>query len=1304
MRTTHENNPTSGRRLILIVDDELVNREILKLILQNKYDILTAPDGETALELARDNSEKLSLILLDLLMPGMHGMDVIKALKSDHVLRQIPVIVLTADKKAEVDSLHEGAADFIAKPYPDKEIILARVERTIELSEDRQIISSTERDALTGLFNREFFYRYVQLYDLHHTDTDMDAIVLDIQHFGLINERYGKSYGDDVLKRMGMQIKMLISEIGGIACRREADKFLIYCQHVDDCNYILEKTSVTLSGEEKGNLVRLRMGVYAHVDKSIEIERRFDRAKVASDSLRNNYMSSYAYYDNDLHEKEIYAERLLEDFQEAVEKKQFKVYFQPKYDVKSEVPILASAEALVRWIHPELGFISPGSFIPLFEENGLIQKLDLYVWREAAAKVREWKETYSFSVPVSVNVSRIDMYDPNLVETFGELLKEYNISASDLLLEITESAYMQDSEQIIKKVNELRNMGFFIEMDDFGTGYSSLHMISSLPIDALKLDMSFVRNAFRDGGNTKLIEVIIDIADYLSVPIIAEGVETGEQLHALRALGCDLVQGYYFSKPVPPDEYVDFLKKEKLNREDTVNAEDAEKTNSEDDKILLMHAGHINNDMAYALLSDYNEAYCVHIRTGRFVKLKKVVRFNTAVYIRDDFFTYVRSFLEKHIHKDDRERMMNFMSEDTVAKLLTQGNQSAEYRMVYDDGVSYMHMSISRTDDRECIIVCIKDMTEQIAHFGDNNTHAENISFSAIAQALAADYFSIYYVDTETDRFIEYSAHDDYDQLGIEKSGDDFFNLSRKNILRVAHPDDRDRILSAFTKENLLGEMRRNGTFTLNYRLIFGDRVNSVSMKATFLPGDNGRSIVIGVNSINAQLEREQEYDRTKKESVTFASIAQALAADYFSIYYVNTETDRFIEYSAHDDYEALGIEKEGDDFFDLSSRNILRVVHPDDTDKILSAFTKEKIMHELDKNGTFTLDYRLMLGDKVNYVSMKATKLSVEDDNHIVIGVNNINAQVQRQIEYDAARAKSDMYSRIAQALSREYYSIYLVNIETDEFIEYSSSDDFKNLHVEKNGTDFFGDCRRNALRLVHKDDLEKALAVWDKDLLMANLESGKVISVIYRIYMEEKPVYINFKVLYLSENEDSKYIVIGVSNVDEQMRRERELTEAHERANRDALTGTKSKHAYVDAVSEINIKIEMKKSEPFAVAVCDVNGLKTINDTQGHIAGDRIIKNAAGIICNIFKHSPVFRVGGDEFVVIMQGSDYEQREKLYCALEDSNLANAETGGVVIACGFSEWNETEDERFEAVFDRADNFMYENKISLKSKK
>ena len=560
LRSRDKFHSSNGKRIVLVVDDEMINREMLKEMLKDNYDIILAKDGEEALNIINENKDLISIILLDLMMPAITGKDLLRRIKANDDTCNIPVIVMTADQAAEVECLDLGAIDFIPKPYPSKPIILARIRRTIELSEDNQIIQVTERDNLTGLYNRDYFLRYCQQYDKHHPEVDMDAVLVDVNHFHLVNERYGKSFADDILIEIGEKLRTIINKDDGIVCRTGADTFLVYCPHREDYQNIMETISVKLgSGSDNDNVVRLRMGVYPSVDKNIDIVRRFDNAKLAADTVKNSYNKNIAYYGTEMYEKEKYNEQLINNFKKAIKENQFVVYYQPKFNIKNEKPTIESAEALVRWDNPELGLISPGVFIPLFEKNGLIQDLDKYVWENVACQLKKWKEEYGFIIPVSVNVSRVDMFDPNLNETFDNIIKKYGLSTSDLLLEITESAYTEDSNQIITKVSQLRNMGFKVEMDDFGTGYSSLNMISSLPIDALKIDMKFIKDAFLNKKDMRLIEVIIDIADYLGVPTIAEGVETEEQLLALKEIGCDIVQGYYFSKPIPAKEFVKFI-------------------------------------------------------------------------------------------------------------------------------------------------------------------------------------------------------------------------------------------------------------------------------------------------------------------------------------------------------------------------------------------------------------------------------------------------------------------------------------------------------------------------------------------------------------------------------------------------------------------------------------------------------------------------------------------------------------------------------------------------------------------------
>ena len=547
-------------RTVLIVDDEYIEREMLGAMLSDLYEVIFASNGMTALDIIKKEKMKLSLVLLDLHMPELDGYSLLKILRSNSELWNIPVIVLTAEKGAEAKSLQLGAADFISKPYEAPDVIRARVKHSIELAEDRTIILDTERDTLTGLFNKEFFFEYARRLE-NQNNSPMDAVILDINRFHIINELYGKTYGDMLLKKIGNSIHELVCQTGGLACRSNSNCFGIYMPHIDDPYKQLPQYISKIENDLDDSKISIRLGFYSYDGTNIDLEQRFERANLVCRNIKENYATSFEIYNAELHSKELRSERLINDMDNALAEKQFKVFYQPKYSIKGSKPVLTSVEALVRWFHPEFGVISPKEFITLFEDNGLIRKLDRYVWNEAANQIKCWKEE-GFNIHVSVNVSRVDAFNPRLVEMLIDIVKQNEIASDNLLLEITESAYSDNAQQIISTVTLLREKGFKIEMDDFGSGYSSLNMLCSLPIDALKLDIEFIRNICNNKKQYRLVGIMIDIARLLEVPVIAEGVETKDQLDMLDDLGCDIIQGYYFSKPLPAEELTVLMRSE----------------------------------------------------------------------------------------------------------------------------------------------------------------------------------------------------------------------------------------------------------------------------------------------------------------------------------------------------------------------------------------------------------------------------------------------------------------------------------------------------------------------------------------------------------------------------------------------------------------------------------------------------------------------------------------------------------------------------------------------------------------------
>ena len=434
-------------------------------------------------------------------------------------------------------------------------VILFLMFRSIGMEKRAQkLIRATETDDLTGLYNRDYFFHYADRMYRTRPVTSYDAIVVNIEQFHSINALNGREFGDAVLKALGDEVLSVARENEGIAGRFGADRFDIYCRHTKDYQAIFDRLQHRLDGLTPNTSLRLRMGVMPW-QSDLEPIQQFDRARAACSMARGHYKEHLIIYDEKMRAQEMLDQRLLNDLRNALDNYQFEVYFQPKYNIQTDPPTLVSAEALIRWNHSELGMIPPDRFIPLFERNGKIGEVDKFVWEQAARQVARWRDMYGVIIPVSINLSRVDVFDPGLEKTLGDILERNGLAPEYLKLEVTESAYTENADQVIKVVNELHDKGYTVEMDDFGTGYSSLSMLSSMPIDVLKMDRTFIRNIEHDEKDIQLVALILGIAGNMDIPVIAEGVETEAQLKLLKELGCAVVQGYFFSRPL---DHTDF--------------------------------------------------------------------------------------------------------------------------------------------------------------------------------------------------------------------------------------------------------------------------------------------------------------------------------------------------------------------------------------------------------------------------------------------------------------------------------------------------------------------------------------------------------------------------------------------------------------------------------------------------------------------------------------------------------------------------------------------------------------------------
>jgi len=572
----------------------------------------------------------------------------------------------------------------------------------------------------------------------------------------------------------------------------------------------------------------------------------------------------------------------------------------------------------------------------------------------------------------------------------------------------------------------------------------------------------------------------------------------------------------------------------------------------------------------------------------------------------------------------------------------------------------------------------------------NSSTHT-SLSFVNLALALANDYSTLFVIDSENDSYIEYSPIGAEKELIPVSRGDDFYAAVPHNTREQVWKDDQEFFMKAFQKENVINALKDGHAFTLNYRL----RVNGTP-RYFFLKAIRAtdKSIVIGVRDIDEQRRREL---KNEEASRTYSKIASSLASRYEVIYYIDTDTDEYIQYSSSEEYAKLGTTKKGDDFFRDAENDIREYIHPDDMHRILSQLRKDTLMGNLRKKGSLSLSYRQFLDGRQQHVNMLLVHPR-NDVHHIVMGVFNIEEQYSRE---QSIREEGQTFSDMAMALARRYEVIYRVNIITDEYVEYNASDQYAKLKIGAKGKDFFSETQINMKKDIYHEDLPMMSVSMQKDNLLNSLDSSGKTVLNYRLMLDGRAQYVS---LYaVRPTDDSDHIIIAVANVDAAKRMELAYQNAVDMANRDALTGVKNKRAYVQAEMDLDEQLTNHVRPEFSIVVCDVNGLKTVNDTKGHNEGDDFICRSCGIICGIFKHSPVFRIGGDEFAAILRGQDYEHRQMLMEQFQSALDNDLYDGVPMLAVGMSDFDPAYDLRVQDVFERADALMYKNKESRKRK-
>lgn len=418
------------------------------------------------------------------------------------------------------------------------------------------------RDHLTGLWNRDFFVEMVAKTLRENPDIKFVLIATDIYQFKMFNDVLGRKMGDDVLLSITKAL-LETSRTLWVQSRIAADRFAVLIPEEDfDEAKILSVMNAVLNKKQYSLKLHNYIGVYHITDRSLHVEAMYDRARMALESIKGDFQKEIAYYEDEMRNRKLKDTLTMEELDYALKSEQLVMYLQPQVNIMNETVV--GCEALVRWKHPTRGMVPPFEFIPLFEKNGMIIRMDYHVWELACKQLAEWQMAGKKMPSISVNISARDFYLCDLYDDIVGLVERYGIEPKRLRLEITESALALDVQEQMEIVSRLQEYGFIVEMDDFGSGYSSLNNLKEITVDIMKLDMKFFKQTANVERAEKIVESVVHLAKKIKMPMIAEGVETKEQVEMLKRIGCSMVQGYYYAAPMSVDEFEEFMERNTL--------------------------------------------------------------------------------------------------------------------------------------------------------------------------------------------------------------------------------------------------------------------------------------------------------------------------------------------------------------------------------------------------------------------------------------------------------------------------------------------------------------------------------------------------------------------------------------------------------------------------------------------------------------------------------------------------------------------------------------------------------------------
>ncbi len=839
---------------------------------------------------------------------------------------------------------------------------------------EESMIRASYYDYLTGLPNMSHFFDLVEAgrtAALNKGETPA-VLFIDLNGMRLFNMKHGFAEGDRLLVEVS---KLLVRHFKSENCSRFGeDHFAVFTDAMGLENVLrsIMEECETLSN---GRGISMRIGIYLDRIDDVEAGTACDRAQRACNTLpHSTFSSDYCYFDGSMLEAEEMQQHVLENLDRAIEEKWIQVHYQPI--VRAVNGKVCYEEALARWNDPELGMLHPVDFVRTLEGVKQIHKLDLCVLEQLLEKIKLQREAELFVVPHAFNVSRADFDACDYVKEVCSRVDAAGVGRKLLVIEIKEDVISGDPEFMKAQVERFREEGFEVWIGNFGGGNATMNVLQDIRFDQMKLDISFMRRFNDKMENRIILTELIRMAIGLGIDTICVGVESKEQVEFLREVGCTKLQGYHFCKPI---SYEAILERYKTGKQ--IGFENPKEANyyasigriNLFDTSIMAATGpkslrHYFDSIPMALVETTDEEY-------------ETVRWN-------------RAYHDYSINTLGSARFGVKLRYDETESQLGQGFLEAQRSCGRDGGQrildeelpdgSTIHTIIKRVATNP--VTGASTLVEAVLAIMNEKDENAGLTYANIAKALSTDYFDLFYVNLNTEKFIHYSSNAKQRNMTMERHGENFFQQSLEDGRTILYENDYPFFARTFTRENVVRALDEQGAFTLTYRVMMDGSPIYVNMKAVRMGGDD-EHIIIGVNNVNTLMQERAALERIRTDRVTYSRI-MALTGDFVCIYTVDPNTGNYVEFSAAKDFEGLGIAKEGEDFFADAQKNAAWAIYAEDIGMMLSEFTRDNILETVCARGAFTMNYRLMLNGEPTKVHLKAVLTEEKDGPCLIVGV----------------------------------------------------------------------------------------------------------------------------------------------------------------------------------------------------------------------------------------------------------------------------------------------------------------------------